>query len=258
MTSNLFSLAGRVALVTGGNGGIGLGIARGFRDAGATLAIAGRNPDKNAAVAEEFGADHGVYELDVRDEAAVENTVAQLVERFGRLDVLVNNAGQFIGGSVTGMKLDDWNAVIGTHLTGSMLCAKHAARVMVAAGRGGKIINIASMYSVYGAINGADYASAKTGILGLTRSHAAELGPENIQVNAILPGWILTDMTGELPDSTRGDNSVRKTPAGRWGEIHDLAGTAVFLASTASDFVSGVSIPVDGGFSITERFYPDD
>lgn len=258
MTSNLFSLAGRVALVTGGNGGIGLGIARGFRDAGATLAIAGRNPDKNAAVAEEFGADHGVYELDVRDEAAVENTVAQLVERFGRLDVLVNNAGQFIGGSVTGMKLDDWNAVIGTHLTGSMLCAKHAARVMVAAGRGGKIINIASMYSVYGAINGADYASAKTGILGLTRSHAAELGPENIQVNAILPGWILTDMTGELPDSTRGDNIVRKTPAGRWGEIHDLAGTAVFLASTASDFVSGVSIPVDGGFSITERFYPDD
>ena len=258
MAQNLFSLEGRVALITGGNGGIGLGIGRGFRDAGASLALAGRNPDKNAAVADEFGADHGVYDLDVRDEAAVEATVAQVVERFGRLDILVNNAGQFIGGSVLDMKLDDWNAVIGTHLTGSMLCAKHAARAMVAAGRGGKIINIASMYSVYGAINGADYASAKTGILGLTRSHAAELGCENIQVNAILPGWILTDMTGELPDSKRGDNIVRKTPAGRWGESDDLAGTAVFLASAASDFVSGVAIPVDGGFSITERFYPDD
>ena len=125
MTENLFSLTGRVALVTGGNGGIGLAIARGFRDAGASLAIAGRNPDKNAAVAEEFGADHGVYALDVRDEAAVERTVAQVVERFGRLDILVNNAGQFIGGSVTGMKLDDWNAVIGTHLTGSKIGKAH-------------------------------------------------------------------------------------------------------------------------------------
>lgn len=258
MTENLFSLTGRVALVTGGNGGIGLAIARGFRDAGASLAIAGRNPDKNAAVAEEFGADHGVYALDVRDEAAVERTVAQVVERFGRLDILVNNAGQFIGGSVTGMKLDDWNAVIGTHLTGSMLCAKHAARAMVAGGHGGKIINIASMYSVFGAINGADYAAAKTGLLGLTRSHAAELGPENIQVNAILPGWILTDMTSDLPNTPRGDNIIRKTPAGRWGEGPDLAGTAVFLASSASDFVTGAAIPVDGGYGIAERFYPDD
>ena len=145
MAKDLFSLEGRVALVTGGNGGIGLGIARGFRDAGATLALAGRNPDKNAAVAEEFGDGHGVYDLDVRDETAVEATVAQVVERFGRLDILINNAGQFIGGSVLEMELDDWNAVIGTHLTGSMLCAKHGARAMVAARRGGKIINIASL-----------------------------------------------------------------------------------------------------------------
>ena len=258
MSQALFSLADRVALITGGNGGIGLGIARGFRDAGATLAIAGRNPDKNAAVAEEFGDNHGIYDLDVRDEAAVEKTVARVVERFGRLDVLVNNAGQFIGGSVLAMKLDDWNAVIATHLTGSMLCAKHAARAMVAARRGGKIINIASMYSVFGAINGADYAAAKTGLLGLTRSHAAELGRDNIQVNAILPGWILTDMTGDLPNTPRGDNIVRKTPAGRWGEGPDMAGTAVFLASAASDFVTGVAIPVDGGYAIADRFYPED
>lgn len=252
-------LEGRVAVVTGAAQGLGAAFARGLASEGAKIAIADR--DSGAKVVDEIlsaGGEAIDLPTDVSSNDGCQAMVAHTLEAFGRLDILVNNAGQFIGGSVLDMKLDDWNAVIGTHLTGSMLCAKHAARAMVAAGRGGKIINIASMYSVYGAINGADYASAKTGILGLTRSHAAELGCENIQVNAILPGWILTDMTGEMPGTKRGDNIVRKTPAGRWGESDDLAGTAVFLASAASDFVSGVAIPVDGGFSITERFYPDD
>ena len=150
MPQDLFSLDGRVALITGGNGGIGLGIARAFRDAGASVVVTGRNPGKNAAAAEELGKAHAVLELDVRDEAAVERTMERVVGRFGRLDVLVNNAGQFIGGPALEMARSDWDDVIATHLTGSLLCAKYAARAMVAGGEGGKIINIGSMYSVFG------------------------------------------------------------------------------------------------------------
>ena len=257
MLQDLFSLDGRVALITGGNRGIGLGLARGFRDAGAQVAITGRDAEQNAEAIAELGEAHAVYALDVRDEAAVEATVAQVVERFGRLDILVNNAGQFIGGSMLETAKADWDAVIGTHLSGSFLCAKHAARAMVAAGNGGKIINIGSIYSLFGNPTGASYATAKTGVLGLTRSHAAELGAKNIQVNAILPGWILTAMTADMPGTPRGDDTLRKTPAGRWGECEDLVGTAVFLASAASDFVTGAAIPVDGGYAISERFYSD-
>ena len=257
MPQDLFSLDGRVALITGGNGGIGLGIARAFRDAGASVVVTGRNPGKNAAAAEELGKAHAVLELDVRDEAAVERTMERVVGRFGRLDVLVNNAGQFIGGPVLEMARSDWDDVIATHLTGSLLCAKYAARAMVAGGEGGKIINIGSMYSVFGNPIGADYASAKTGVLGLTRSLAVELGPRDIQVNAILPGWIDTDMTAGLAGTPRGEPIRRRTPAGRWGETHDLAGAAVFLASAGSDFVTGVAIPVDGGYSISDRIVPD-
>ena len=125
---------------------------------------------------------------------------------------------------------------------------------MVAQGRGGKIVNIGSVYSLFGAPDFVDYASAKAGILGLTRSLAVELAPHHIQVNAILPGWYETDLTRGMPETELGDQIRRKTPAGRWGEPDDLVGTAVYLASRASDFVTGVSIPVDGGYTIAERF----
>jgi 2-deoxy-D-gluconate 3-dehydrogenase len=253
---NLFSLEGRVALVTGGNGGLGRAVARGLAAAGAQVAVTGRDETKNSEAAIEFGTER-VFRLDVREEAAVERAIAAIVERFGNFDVLVNNAGLFRGGSALDLSLDAWDAVIGTHLTGSFLCAKHAARAMASAGRGGKIINIGSMYSIFGAPRFADYAAAKTGILGLTRSLAVELAPARIQVNAILPGWYETDLTRGLPAKPMGEQIRRRTPAGRWGLPEDLVGTAIYLASPASDFVTGICIPVDGGYHVADRIMDD-
>jgi 2-deoxy-D-gluconate 3-dehydrogenase len=252
LTPDLFSLEGCVALITGGNGGIGRGMAVGLRAAGARVVVTGRDQQKNAAAAVEFGAD-AVFELDVRDEEAVAACLAEVAQRFGRLDVLVNNAGLFRGGSVLNLSRADWDAVIATHLTGSFLCSKHAANVMLRGGRGGKIVNIGSMYSVFGAPSSSDYASAKTGLLGLTRSLAIELAPYRIQVNAILPGWFETGLTRGIPSSRRGEQIRRTTPSNRWGEIEDLTGTVIYLSSRASDFVTGIAIPVDGGYSISER-----
>ncbi|MGD9894306.1 MAG: SDR family NAD(P)-dependent oxidoreductase, partial [Dehalococcoidia bacterium] len=204
-------------------------------------------------VAAELGQDAAVLALDVRDEEAVAHTVAEVVEQFGRIDILVNNAGQARSGSVVDMEREVWDAVLATHLTGTFLCAKHVSRVMLAQGAGGKIINIGSMYSVFGPPNSVNYASAKAGLLGLTRALAVELAPHNIQVNAILPGWFPTDMTGRLPHTSLGEQIRRKTPAGRWGDPDDLVGAAVFLASRASDFVTGVQLPVDGGYLVADR-----
>ncbi len=254
MSLSLFSLEGKTALVTGGNGGLGRGMALGLRSAGARVAVTGRNPEKNAAVAKELGDQGMALSLDVRDEEAVERTVAEVVDGFGRLDILVNNAGVVRGGPVLERTLQDWDAVIETNLTGSFLCAKHAARAMVTRGQGGKIINIGSIYSIYGTPRFAGYGSSKAGVLGLTRALAIELAPHNIQVNAILPGWYGTEMTSDEVGTPLGEEIRRKTPAGRWGKVEDLVGAAVFLASAASSFVTGVGIPVDGGYLISERF----
>lgn len=253
----MFSLARRTALVTGGNGGIGRAIALGLQAVGATVAVTGRNADKNAVVAQELGNADAVFELDVRDEGAVNATVAQVVERFGQIDILVNNAGLSRRGSVLEHTLTEWDDVIGGNLTGSFLCARSAAQAMVARGQGGKIINIGSMYSLFGPPNVSSYAASKTGVLGLTRALAVELGPYNIQVNAILPGWHKTEMTQHAQTSALGEHIRRKTPAGRWGTTDDLVGAAVFLASSASDFVTGAALPVDGGYSVTDRMLYD-
>lgn len=253
MTLSLFSLQGKSALITGGNGGIGRAIALGLRDAGALVTVTGRNEEKNSAVAEELGKSGAVISLDVREEEAVEKTMATVIEKFGRLDILVNNAGLFRGGSVLDLARKDWDAVIETHLTGSFLCAKHAARMMIKGGAGGKIINIGSAYSTFGPPDFSDYATAKTGILGLTRALAVELAKHNIQVNAILPGWFETELTRGMPKSAAGEEIRCKTPAGRWGNLDDLIGTAVYLSSAASDFVTGTCIPVDGGYTVGDR-----
>jgi 2-deoxy-D-gluconate 3-dehydrogenase len=249
MNSSLFSLEGKVALVTGGNGGIGNAIARGLRDAGAKIVVTGRNQEKNQAIAKELGGAIEVFTLDVREEAAVERIIAEIVEKLGRLDILVNNAGILRGGPSINFSRNDWDAVVETHITGSFLCSKYSARAMVAKREGGKIINIGSMGSIFGAPGGIAYATAKTGVIGLTRSLAIELAPDNIQVNAILPGFIKTDMTSSTPDIPR-EKIRQRTPAGRWGEPEELIGAAVFLASTASNFVTGVQLPVDGGYSV--------
>lgn len=252
-----FSLDGRVALVTGGNGGLGLAMAHGLQAAGAQVAVTGRNPAKNQTAAAALGAEALVLSADVRDEAAVAKAVAAVVARFGRLDILVNNAGLARGGLVAEQARADWDAVVETHLTGAFLCAKHAARAMLARGEGGKIINIGSMYSVFGGSSFVDYTSAKAGLLGLTRGLAVELGPNGIQVNAILPGWYPTEMTQTVLESPRAEQIRRRTPAGRWGRGEDLVGATVFLASAASDFITGVALPVDGGYSVSDRYLYD-
>ena len=252
MSSNMFSLRGKVALVTGGNSGLGKAMALGMRDAGASVAVTGRDKDKNAAIAGELG-EHAVLSLDVRNGEEVAATVATVTERFGRLDILINSAGLFRGGPLLEMTRHRWQAVIDTHLTGSFLCAQAAARAMIAHGDGGKIINIGSMYSIFGSPDFVDYPSAKTGLLGLTRALAVELAPHRIQVNVILPGWHVTPLTEPLQGTPLGEAIRAKTPAGRWGRPEDLVGTAVYLASSASDFVTGITLPVDGGYSIADR-----
>lgn len=252
-----FSLHGKVAVVTGANGGIGRSIALGYKEKGATVIATGRSPQKNTAVANELGEGHEVISLDVRDEEAVNQAVAGIVEEHGRLDILVNNAGIARRINVLDMDTEDWHAVIDTHLNGSFYCAKAAAKAMVDAGNGGKIINIGSMYSLLGPPNVANYAAAKTGMLGLTRGLAVELAVHNIQVNALIPGWHKTDLNRELLDGPLGEEIRHKTPARRLGTADDLAGAAIFLASDAAEFVTGTTLVVDGGYSIMDRQWAD-
>jgi 2-deoxy-D-gluconate 3-dehydrogenase len=257
MNDTLFSLEGKTALITGGNGGLGRAIALAFRDYGAHVAVTGRDAAKNDVVREELGDAGAVFELDVRDEAAVQETVERMVEQFGHLDILVTNAGNTRGGSLLELSRADWDAVLDTHLTGSFLCAKHAAKAMVARRAGGKIITIGSIYSLFGPPDFADYAAAKAGVLGLTRALASELAPHNIQVNAILPGWFPTDMTGHGPVTPLHEQMRRRTPARRWGQPHELVGAAVLFASRASSFITGAQLVVDGGFAVSDRQFND-
>lgn len=253
MSISCFSLMGRIALVTGGNGGLGLAMASALADAGARVAVTGRDEAKNDRARDSLGAGGMVLYADVTDEESVASSIEDVVDRFGRIDVLVNNAGEFGGGPVAGLPLERWRAVIDSHLTGAFLCSKHAATRMRQQGTGGKIINIGSMYSAFGPPDFVDYAAAKTGMLGLTRALAVELASDGIQVNALLPGWFETDLTRGMRASQLGEQIRRKTPAGRWGRAEDLVGPAVFLASTASDFVTGAVLPVDGGYLVADR-----
>jgi 2-deoxy-D-gluconate 3-dehydrogenase len=249
-----FDLTGRVALVTGGNGGIGLGIARGLAGAGASVVIAGRSTSKNEAAAAELsalGAPCHALEVDVADADACRAMVEAAHARFGRLDILVNNAGIGGGGRPETLNLATWNRVLQTNLTGSFVTAQAAYPLMQAAG-GGKIINIASGYAIFGAAGVAAYGASKGGLVQLTKALAVAWARDNIQVNAIIPGWIATDMTrGAQTSAEFNARVIGDTPAGRWGEPADFAGPAVFLASAASTFVTGASLVVDGGFTIS-------
>ena len=250
----MFDLKGRVAIVTGGNGGIGLGMARGLAAAGARVVIAARNADKSkAAVADLAGRGGEAYaiETDVADERSVARLIDTTRQRSGRLDSLVNNAGINIRKPVQDLALDEWRQVLDTNLTSAFLCCKTAYPAFKAAG-GGKVINIGSMMSLFGASFAPAYGSSKGGIVQLTKSMAVAWARDNIQVNAVLPGWIDTELTQNARREVTGlhDSVLRRTPAGRWGGIDDMAGVAVFLASAASDFVTGTAIPVDGGYSI--------
>jgi 2-dehydro-3-deoxy-D-gluconate 5-dehydrogenase len=252
MAANPFSLEGRVALVTGGNSGIGRTLAKAMRDAGARVAIGGRRAARNAEALKELGGDGphaAAFELDVCDEASVERAIEGVVKRFGRLDILVNNAGDVNRKSVMDLDRADWDRVMAINLTGPFLCTKHAARRMKTQGSG-KIINISSVYGLTAPSKGLQvaYTASKHGVIGLTKVNAVELMPLGIQVNAIAPGYFFTEMTGELRGTSLEQSIKRRTPSGRLGETSELVGTCLYLASSASDHVSGICIPVDGGY----------
>src|SRR5687768_17047961 len=248
---NFFDLKGKAALVTGGNGGIGLGMARGLAEAGATVAIAGRDKSKNAQALKALGGKTISLEADLRDEKSCRAMVEQATERLGRLDILVNNAGTNIRKPPQDYSLEEWKLVLDTNLTSAFVASQTAYPHLKRAG-GGKIVNIGSMMSIFGASFVAPYGASKGGIVQLTRVLACAWARDNIQVNAVLPGWIDTNMTRRARTDVKGlhERVLARTPSGRWGEPQDLAGIAVFLSSSASDFITGTAIPVDGGYSV--------
>jgi 2-deoxy-D-gluconate 3-dehydrogenase len=254
MQAELFDLSGKVAIVTGGNGGIGLGMARGLAHAGASIAIVGRNEAKSATAVAELkatGATAIPIAVDVTDKAAVTAMVERVRRELGRIDILVNNAGINIRKPPHALDLGEWDSVIRTNLTSAFLCSQAVYPAMKEAG-GGKIINIGSMMSIFGASFAPAYAASKGGIVQFTRSCAVAWAADNIQANAVLPGWIDTDLTKRARQEIDGlhEKVLARTPAARWGTIADFGGIAVFLSSSASDFVTGAAIPVDGGYSI--------
>jgi len=246
---NLFDLKGKTALVTGGNGGIGLGMAKGLAAAGARVAIAGRDKSKSTEALKSLS-DGIAVEADLKDEIACQAMVEEAAKRLGRLDILVNNAGTNIRKPPEEYSIEEWRLVLDTNLTSAFVAAQAAYRHMKRAG-GGKIVNIGSMMSIFGASFVAPYGASKGGMVQLTRALACAWAKDNIQVNAVLPGWIDTALTRRARADIKGlhERVLARTPAGRWGQPEDLSGIAVFLCSRASDFVTGTAIPVDGGYS---------
>jgi 2-deoxy-D-gluconate 3-dehydrogenase len=250
----LFDLSGSVALITGGNGGIGLAFGKAMAEAGARVMVAGRNTKKNAAAVEQIqslGAEADSIEVDITDPEACRSMVQETVKRFNSLNILVNNAGTAVRKQPQDISLEEFRLVMETNLTSAFVTSQAAYPEMLKVG-GGKIINIGSMMSLFGAAFSSPYASSKGGIVQLTKSLACAWAKDNIQCNAVLPGWIDTELTQQARQQVPGlhERVLSRSPTGRWGVPDDHAGTAVFLASRASDFVTGASIPVDGGYSV--------
>ncbi|WP_152050182.1 SDR family NAD(P)-dependent oxidoreductase [Tautonia marina] len=254
MAVNPFDLTGKVAIVTGGNGGIGLGMARGLAQAGAQLALVGRNQEKTTEaarmLAEETGSQVLPVTADVSQEAECERIAREVLNQYGRIDILFNNAGINIRKPPHELTLDEWREVIDVNLTSAFLLSKAVYPAMKAVG-GGKIVNIGSMTSIFGSGFAPAYATSKGGIVQLTKSQALAWASDNIQCNAILPGWFDTELTKKARVEISGlhERVLARIPTGRWASPNDMAGTAVWLASPASDYVTGIAIPVDGGYS---------
>jgi len=249
----LFDLSGRVAVITGGNGGIGLGMAKGMAAAGATIVVAGRDAAKNTAAVNEIlsgGGKASAIPVDVLQEQSCRDLVADTMKSHGRLDILVNNAGMSIRKQPEDYTLAEWHTVLDSNLTSAFLCSQAAYSAMKKGGAG-KIINIGSMMSIFGAPFATAYAASKGGMVQMTKSLATAWAKDGIQVNAILPGWIDTALTRRAREQVDGlhESVLKRTPAARWGVPDDFAGIAVFLAAPASDFVTGAAIAVDGGYS---------
>ncbi|MCA9837517.1 MAG: glucose 1-dehydrogenase [Trueperaceae bacterium] len=248
-----FDLTGKVAIVTGGNGGIGLGMAEGLAEAGANIVIAARNQEKSAKALEQvkrYGTEVLALSCDVAEPDSVKTMVQSVIEQFGSINILVNNAGINIRKPPEDLTFEEWRKVVSINLDSAFLCSQACYTHMKAAG-GGKILNNGSMLSLFGSSWGAPYSASKGGMVQLTKSLAAAWAKDNIQVNCFLPGFIETPLTESARTQIQGvdEKVTNKTMAKRWGQAEDMKGIAIFLASSASDFITATAIPVDGGFS---------
>lgn len=250
-----FDLTGRVALVTGGNGGIGLGMASALAAAGCDVAVWGTNAAKNDAAVEALSGlapRAKAYRCDVGSEAEVESVFAATMADFGRLDVCVANAG--VGGgapSFLELSLDEWRRVMRVNMEGAFLTLRAAARQMVAAGTGGSLIGIASLAALEGAARNEHYAATKGGLVAMIRGLAVEFARHGIRANAVLPGWIETGMTEGMFGNDRFTEKVLpRVPMRRWGQPEDFGGIAVYLASDAAAYHTGDTILIDGGYAL--------
>lgn len=244
----MFSLKDKVALVTGASQGIGRETALALAEAGAKVAIAARNEEKLQALAQEITAKGGeafVVKMDVADAEQIKAGFKAILEKFGKLDILVNNAAITRDGLAMRMKLDDWEAVLRTNLTGAHLCTQQALAPMMKA-RAGRIINISSVVAHTGNPGQANYVAAKAGLIGLTKSIAMEIASRNITVNAVAPGFVETPMTDVLSDKVKEEVKVR-VPLGRMGAVKDVAAAIVFLASDEAGYITGHVLDVNGG-----------
>ena len=253
-----FDLTGKVAVVTGGNGGIGLGMAEGLAGAGADVVIWGRKADKNAAALEQlkaYGTRIEALSVDVSDEAAVVDAMAESLSRMGRIDTCIANAG--VGGSapLTEQTTEQWRKLTTVNLDAVFWTLREASRHMVERAergdKGGSLLVTSSVSAIHGAPQNQAYAATKAGVLAMVRGTAVELARHGIRANAVLPGWIATDMTERLQNwDAFNDKAIGRVPMRRWGEGEDFAGIAVYFASDASRFHTGDSVVIDGGYTI--------
>jgi 3-oxoacyl-[acyl-carrier protein] reductase len=248
----VFSLKDRVALVTGASQGIGRATALALSGAGARVVAAARNVEKLRSLVQEIGAAGGealLLQMDVADAEQVKTGFHQAAQRFGRLDILVNNAAITRDGLAVRMKSDDWNAVLRTNLTGAHFCIQQALAVMMRQ-RYGRIINVTSVVAQSGNAGQANYVAAKAGLMGLTRAIAVEMASRNITVNAVAPGFIISPMTDPLPQNTK-DELLSRIPLGRMGQDREVAAAIVFLASEEAGYITGHVLDVNGGMRMS-------
>lgn len=254
MSAPVIDLSGRVAVVTGGNSGIGLGIARGIVRAGGSVAVWSRRADRNSAAVrelEELGGSACGVECDVTSEEQVAAAMRSTLDRFGRLDCLVANAGTSSRQPFVEMSAEEWHEVLRTNLDGAFYCLREAARVLVGQGEGGALVGVSSTSSVHGAPGQEHYAASKTAMLALIRSLAVELARHRIRCNSLVPGWTETELTeGARQHQKFLDNTTKRTPVRRWATPHDFEAVGAFLADPTIDFHTGDSVVVDGGYTV--------